>query len=201
MVSKAHIAFVADGAAEQTKDLPAAERTEIGLPVAARIDARVAALDSNGNHLVELGSKEVPVVVIGPARATPMPAPVPVPHTTQVTVHAGERPIYLRWWPYAAGTVAFAAAASYFAYRTHSDADDLRDIEAHSPMHTFNDAKSVEDRGHRDALITNIGFGIAGALAVTTGVMYLLMPRDHVETRVTAVPLTGGAAIVWGGHL
>jgi hypothetical protein len=59
----------------------------------------------------------------------------------------------------------------------------------------------ITDRGRRDTLLTNIGFGVTGACAIAAGVMYLMRPRDHGETRVTAIPLAGGGAVVIGGTL
>jgi hypothetical protein len=48
-------------------------------------------------------------------------------------------------------------------------------------------------------LLTNIGLGVTGAFAIAAGVMYLTTPRDRTETRVAAVPLSGGGAVVLGG--
>lgn len=200
MVAKAHVVFSIDGGPEQVKDVAAEGRTEIALPAGARIDARVAAVDAHGNHLVELGSTEVPIVIIGEAKPVVAAKPAARPVTTRI-VPAAPRPIYLQWWPYAAGAVVFVGAAGYFAWQTHSDANELDRLNAQSAFHNFSDAKTVEDRGHRDALLTNIGLGITGALALTAGVFYLAIPRDHLETHVAAVPLPGGAAFVFGGNL
>jgi hypothetical protein len=199
MVTKAHVVFAVDGGAEQTKDIAASERTDIVLPAGRRIDARVAALDAHGNHLVEIGSKDVPVVIIGeapPVVATPTPKVRPTP----AAAPAGPRPVYLRWWPYAAGAAVFGGITTYFAWSAHSAANDLEDLNRNSVFHTFGEAKAVEDRGRRDVLITNIGLGVTGACAIAAGVMYLMTPREHVETRVTAVPVHGGGALVLGGR-
>jgi hypothetical protein len=197
MVARAHVVFSVDGGAEQAKDVAASERTEIALPAGGRIDARVAALDVHGNHLVDLGSTDVPVVIIGekPA-AVAVPVVVPVP----AIVPAQPRPIYLRWWPYAAAAVAFGGAAGYFGWQARSDTSELQRLSADSVHHRFTEAQAVEDRGHRDVLFTNIGLGAAGAFAIAAGVLYLTAPRAHAESRVTAVPVRGGGAIVFGGN-
>ncbi|HET7504432.1 MAG TPA: hypothetical protein VFK02_25595 [Kofleriaceae bacterium] len=201
MVAKAHVVYAADGGAEQAKDVVASERTEIALPAAGRIDARVSALDDHGNHLVEIGSRDVPIVLVGkPRPALPVaPPPPPPPTHVAVLVHAAPRPVYLRWWPYAGAAVVFGAAAGYFAWSVHSDADELDRLNATSVQHPFGDARAVADRGQRDALLTNLGLGAAGAFALAAGVMYLTTPRDHVESRVTVVPVHGGGALVLGG--
>lgn len=199
MVAKAHVVFAVDGGPERTKDVVASERTDITLPAGGRIDARVSALDGHGNHLADIGSKEVPIVVIGEAR--PAPAAPPVTSPRPVLVHAVERPLYLRWWPYAGAAIVFVGVAGYFAWSVHSDADELDRLNASSVQHGFDEARAIEDRGHRHALYTNLGLGAAGACAIAAGVLYLMAPRDHLETRVAAVPVRGGGAIVWGGTL
>ena len=198
MVAKVHVVYTVDGGAEQAKDVVASERTEVTLPQARRIDARVSALDAHGNHLVEIGSKEVPVVIIGPA---PPPGPVaaPVVRPAPVAVSAAAQPIYLVWWPYAAGSAVFAGAAGYFAWSARSAAGDLDRLNADSVHHQFAEAKAVQDRGRRDVIVANIGLGLAGGLAIAAGVVYLVTPHARVETRVTAIPVPGGGAVVLGG--
>jgi hypothetical protein len=203
MVAAAHATFTVDGGPERGKDVDvdvAAERAEIALPPARRIDARIVALDIHGNHLVEIGSREVPIVIIG---EPPVVAPVrlPPPRRTAVVVRAEARPLYLRWWPYAAAAAVAAGATGYFAWAARSATDELDGIVAHSDTHPYGDARAVEDRARRDVLLTNIGLGVTGALAVAAGVLYLTTPRDRVETRLAAVPLPGGGALVLGGTL
>lgn len=199
MIATVHVVFAIDGGAEQTQDAVASKRTAIALPAGKRIDARIAALDEHGNHLADIGSKDVPIVIIG--EAAPVAAPVVVaPVARSRPEQAAERPIYLRWWPYAAVAGAFGAGAGYFAWSAHSDANDLTRLNGDSVHHPFSDAQAVERRGQRDALLTNIGLGAASAFAIAAGVMYLTTPRAHVEARVAAVPMQGGGAIVVGGR-
>jgi tetratricopeptide (TPR) repeat protein len=197
MIAKAHVVFAIDGGAERTKDAVASERTDVTLPAGRRIDARVAALDAHGNRLAEVGSKDVPIVII--SDAPPVVAPAPVPRPTRVVVHAAPRPYYLQWWAHAAVGGVFGVAAVYFAWSTLSDANELERLNADSALHQFAEAQAVEDRGHRHALFTNIGLGAAGAFGIAAGILYLTRPRDHMETRITAAPAPGGGAIVLGG--
>jgi hypothetical protein len=200
MVAKAHVAFAVDGGPERTKDVAASERTDITLPAGGRIDARVSALDDHGNRLVDIGSKEVPIVVIGEARPAPVvAAPAAAPPQAPVVVHPAERPLYLRWWPYAGAAIVFGGVAGYFAWSLHSDTGELDRLNAGSAQHGFDEARAIEDRGHRDALYTNLGLGAAAAFAIAAGALYLTAPRDRLEARVTAVPERGGGTIVWGG--
>ena len=198
LVAKAHVTFAVDGGAERSKDVVASERTELTLPAGRRIDARVAALDDHGNRVFEIGSKAVPIVIIGePPRAPPVVARAPV--VTREVVHVTKPPIYRRWWPYAAAGVVVGGAATYFGLAARSDSQELQRITSASGQHMFADATAVEDRARRNVWLANAGLIGAGALAVTAGVMFVLTPRDHVETRVTAVPVPGGGAVVLGG--
>jgi len=198
LVATAHVTFAIDGGAEQAKDVAARERTAIVLPAGKRIDARVAALDSHGNRLIEIGSKDVPIVLIGDAPAAPVVADTPRPVPPRVDAPARALPIYRRWWPYAAVSVAFGGAAAYFGHAAQSDTHELERITADSVHHTFTEALAVEDRARRNALFANVGLIGAGVFAVTAGVMFVVAPR-HAEARVAAVPVPGGGALVLGG--
>jgi hypothetical protein len=115
-------------------------------------------------------------------------------------VPAQPRPVYLRWWPYAAAGVATLAATGYFALAARSASGDLEGIIASSAQHHFGEARAVEDRGRRDALLTNIGLGVTGALAIAAGVLYATRPRDRVEVSSGVAPLPGGGQLVLGGR-
>ncbi|HET9619750.1 MAG TPA: hypothetical protein VFP84_00190 [Kofleriaceae bacterium] len=200
LVARAHVVFAVDVGAEQAKDVTASDRTLITLPAGGRIDARVSALDEHGNHLVELGSKDVPIVIIG---EKPAPAPVVTATAAPIAARGPARPlpIYRKWWPYATAAVVVGGVSGLFAYRTRRDSNDLQAVIDQSSVHTFGEAKKIQDRGDRDALITNLSAGVAGAFAITAGLMYLVAPRAHTETRIGAVPIAGGATVVLGGAL
>jgi hypothetical protein len=200
MVATAHVVFTVDGGAERSQDAEVgSDRTEVTLPAGRRIDARIAALDVHGNHLVDIGSRDVPVVIVGepPPPVVVVPAPPPPP----LVVRAAPRPVYARWWPYAAAGALALGATGYFALAARSETDDLQRIIADSAHHRFGDATAVEDRARRDVLLSNIGLGVTGALAIAAGALYLIAPRDRIETRVAVVPLAGGGALVLGGKL
>lgn len=198
MLARARVVFAVDGGAEDTKDVVASERTEVGLPAGRRIEARVWMLDVHGNHLIEIGSKEAPVVILG----EPPPAPVVVAPAPAVVakpvVHAPRRPLYLRWWPYATAAGVLGAGAGYFAWSARSDIQELDRLNADSVNHQFGEARTVEDRARRNLLVMNIGLGAAGACAIAAGILYVTKPRRS-ETRITAVPVAGGGAVVLGG--
>jgi hypothetical protein len=184
LVDKVRVRFAIDGRAEDTRDVAAAPRIEIALPAGTRTEIRLVALDAKGNRLVERGPLVVmressPVVVQQQPLSPPRPAP--------------RRPIYLRWWPYAGATALSGGATAYFGWSARSAARDLDsaadDLEA----------APIKARGERATRFTNIGLGVTGACAIATGVMFLLRPRG-TETRMAAVPVPGGGALVVGGN-
>jgi len=101
--------------------------------------------------------------------------------------------------------VVFAGAATYFGIDGLLAKSDLEALNADSPNHSFDEAKDLESRAKRGFLFSNIGYGVAGALAITATILYLTepdnpSPENSGGSRVTAVPLDGGGAIVFGGH-
>jgi len=202
MISRIEVTVRVDGAAEEAKldsKVSGQERVELALPAGARLDVRVAALDEKGNRLAELGSADVPIVIIGKAAKRDLITP------TKITKKSGppprERPFRWKWWVWGGGAVVFAGAATYFGIDGLVAKSDLEDLNANSPNHSFDEAKDLESRAKRGFLFANIGYGVAGALAITATILYLTEPDGPTkETRVTAVPLDGGGAIVLGGH-
>lgn len=197
MISRVRVSAVADGKPAQTFDRPGSERTTVELPEAARLEVQVAVVDEHGNRLAELGSHEAPIVILGKAppppplvRAPPPPPPARAP-----------RPLYLRWWTWAGGAAAFGAAAAYFGIDAVLAKRDLDHLNANSIEHSFDEAKDVESRARRDVLLTNIGWGVTGVLAVGATVLYLTESRPpRGERRVSIAPLRGGGTLVLGGR-
>ncbi|HSS01217.1 MAG TPA: hypothetical protein VLM79_29365 [Kofleriaceae bacterium] len=192
MVAHARVVYAVEGGPEQTEEVAVAERTEIPLHAGLRIAARVAVLDEHGNQLVERGSDAPIVITVAPP---PVVAPPP---PAVVHVRAVARPIYVRWWPYAAAGVVLGGAAGYFAWSAYQTASDLQQLDRESTLHSWREADELRDRGKRETLLANIGFVAAGAFAVTAGVMAVVRPGS--ETRMVAAPLPGGGALAVGGR-
>ena len=199
MIARVRATAIVDGKPEQRFDRPASERTTIELPAGARIDVQVAVVDDQGNRLAELGSRDVPIVIVGKAPPVPVvvapapkrPPPPPPPRAP--------RPLYLRWWLWSGAAIAFGGAATYFGIDAVLAKRELDDLNRHSVDHEFGEAKDVEAHARRSTLLTNIGYGTAGALAVTAAVLYLTEPRAKRGERLTVAPVRGGGAIVFGG--
>jgi hypothetical protein len=208
MVAKARVIVVADDGPEQTLEAEGKNRVTIQLPAAKRLDLRVAALDDKGNRLVELGSADVPIVIISsgavvtdrtierpPPPPPPPPPPAPPDH---------ERPIYLQWWLWGGAAVALGGIGTGFGIAAISNKHDLEALNAESQQHQFREAKDVESRMRRDVLLTNIGYVAAGAFAVTAGVLFVTRPRAAAVTEngtsVAPIPVQGGGVVVMKGH-
>lgn len=67
MVARARVAIVVDGKPEQMLD----GIGTIELPAGTRLDLRVTVLDARNNRLVEIGSSDVPIVIVSSRGAAP----------------------------------------------------------------------------------------------------------------------------------
>ena len=205
MIAKIQVTVKVDGGAETKLEGAGKDKVTIDLPSGGRLDLRVAALDEKGNHVAELGTTEVPIVIIGKAKVedkTPHDVKVVVgeQHPRPTPKPVKERGFFWKWYVWGGAAVVFGGTATYFGIDGLRAKSDLEDLNRSSPNHSFDEAKSTERRARRDFLIANIGYGVAGAFAIGAAILWLTEPKQPTEQRVTAVPLDGGGAIVFGGH-
>jgi hypothetical protein len=115
----------------------------------------VHALDADGNRV---WIESVGVVV--------MPPP-PVR-----TIHVAT-PSYARWqtWAIAGGVALVAGGIS--AWRFTVDQNQWNTLRAEDGQHDFSQLQALESRGRQWGLAADIGFGIAGAAAITAAIAYL----------------------------
>lgn len=201
MVARMRVTFTVDGGPEQTREGTGKERITIELPEAERLDLRVAALDTMGNRVAEVGTVDVPIVIIGkPAVKVPdkqivvaPPRPPPPPPK--------QRPTYLQWWLWGGATVVFAGTASVFGLAAITAKSDLEHLNATSPSHTFDEAKDLESTARTRVLVANIAYGAAAVCGVTAVILYLTRPDGTPDRRtaIVPVPTTRGAALVLEG--
>ena len=115
MIAKARVYVRVDGGKEQTLEGTGHKKIAIDLPKGKRLDLRVQALDENGNRVAQLGTADVPIVIVGPQGE---PHGVVTEHGPIVEHEhvrdAPARPLYLRWWLWGGAAVAlmFPLAAS-----------------------------------------------------------------------------------------
>ncbi len=159
------------------------DRTARGLVVtlpdagAGAVAMTVSAVDAAGNVLWT-GSVQLVAV-----------APPPRHHRV---------PRWARWPTWTAVAVVAGGASAYFAWRVKQDQDDLDRLNADSGQHSFDEARTVQDRGKRDALLTNIGVG-ATLAAATAAVIAAVIDRSGVEVQ-PAVSAAGGASVSVAVH-
>lgn len=202
MIVGAKVYFVADKKAEETLEAEGHGKITIELGTGKRIDLRLHAVDQYGNRVVELGSKDVPIVITSSGAETKIiekdrervvkkePPPPEEP-----------RSWYFQWWTWGAATVVTAGVGGYFAWRTRSDLQQLDYLNANSLAHPWGDAQDVERRARRDLLVTNISAGVAGAFAIGTIILYVTRPTtSETQVRAAITPTRGGGAVVLGGH-
>jgi len=205
MIARARVTFAVDGGAEQTREGTGKERITLELPDGARIDLRIAALDTMGNRVAELGTADVPIVIIGSKKAGSdikrvgtkldrlvLPPPPPPPQ---------QRPLYLQWWVWGGATVVFAGAGSVLGLAAITAKNDLAELNATSPSHTFDEAKELESTARNRVLFTNITYGAAAVCGITAAILYLTRPRATTERRTAIVPVPvgrGGAIVLEG---
>jgi hypothetical protein len=203
MVARARVAVVVDGKPEQMLDGVGT----IALPAGARLDLRVTVLDANGNRLVEIGSSDVPIVIVG-TNATGSSTNVgkkPPPAKKVVAGPVRERPLYLAWWLWGGAAVAFAGVGTGFGIGALQAKSDLEELNATSTAHSFDDATAIEDSIRTRVLVTNISYGVAIACGVTAAILFLTKPstperNDRSSISIAPAPTRGGGAIVLGGE-
>lgn len=197
MITHVRFRVKADARPVTSFERPLSGRTslELPLPRGERFDIQVAALDAKGNRLAELGTLEVPIVIV----AKPVPvASKSLPYSA-VAAPSSSRPLYARWWMWGGASVVVAATSAYWGLAGLSAADDLKALQANSARYSFDEARSVENRARRDLLISNVGFGIAGVLAVTATVFAWTSNRPE-RPRLTVGPHGDGATLAIGGR-
>jgi hypothetical protein len=196
MVARAKVTFSVDGGAEQTREGTGKERITIPLPDGARIDLRVAALDTMGNRVAEIGSADVPIVIIDAKTDVEKIDVVPPPPPPRPK----QRPTYLQWWVWGGATVVFAGTGSVLGLAALTARNDLAELNATSPSHTFDEAKQVESTARNRVLFANIAYGAAAVCGVTAVILFLTRPRETEQrTAIVPVPVGRGGALVLEG--
>ena len=195
MVARARVAYVVDGQPEKMLD----GIGTIDLPAGARLDLRVTVLDASGNRLVEIGSSDVPIVIVSstalpPGKAKPAKKPVAGP--------AHERPLYAKWWLWGGAAIAFTGAGAGFGIAALEAKSDLEALNSTSSAHSFDEATAVEDKIRTRLLLSNISYGVAIACGVTAAILFLTKPSsaERSSISVAPAPTRGGGAIVLGGE-
>ena len=131
----------------------------------------------------------------------PGPAPTVTPPTvapvTPVVVRRQESGSALTYWPaWTVLALGLAAGGTGLAMGllSRKNAEEASDLG--QPTST---AESKHDTAKTQALTANIMFGVAGAAAITAGVLFYVGSRRTGTTTAGIVPLRGGALVHVGG--
>lgn len=185
--------------------------TELRVPVPGiqRREVIASLHDRQGNELAVFGSAATPLVLPG----TPLGSAV---RGADTTLAGGElslvgtqgpqrtqRSLLARWPVWAGATAVFAGTGIYFGLRTRAAERDFDVLKRADPPPTFAAARDAGDRIDRNALLTNISFGVAAATGVV-GVIMFVRGRRTAETpsaptaQLGATPVSGGALATLG---
>ncbi len=209
MIASAKVTFTVDRGAEQVLEADGKQRISLELGIGKRIDLRLHGLDRHGNRVVELGSKDVPIVITSSGATTPVVEPVDrdrlVTKKDQRAAPEAPRSWYAQWWVWGIATGVATGVTGYFAWRTYDGVRELDYLNDNSLAHPFSDAQAVESAAKRDLLVANISAGAAGAFALGAVILFFTRPRDpHEEASqsvsVSVAPTDRGGAFVLGGR-
>jgi hypothetical protein len=193
--------FRVDKRPEQVLAADGEGRIKVELETGKRLDVRLHAVDQYGNRVVELGSRDVPLVITSSGQTKQISDPNAGKGDSGPVEPATPRAWYAQWWVWGIATVVTTGVGGFFAWRTREDIQDLDSLNANSNVHRWADAQSVERSARRDLLITNISAGVAGAFAIGTILLYVTRPNaTETVPRAAVTPIPGGGAVVLGGH-
>jgi hypothetical protein len=162
-------------------------RIELLLPAEAPLVVQVAAIDLHGNAL-RLMTVERPATRPAAVAAARTAAPPP--------------PWYARWYPWAGAAALSGAATVYFGLEARSDQEELDAVIADSGNHSYDEARDIEERGDRHALLANVGAAVTGGLAVVSGILYLRGRHGAEPPALQVAPSAtpDSAALLIEGH-
>lgn len=104
-------------------------------------------------------------------------------------------PTPLRWPTWAGLALVAAGTGGYFSYRVGQAEDDLDALNADPGAHTADEARAIQDRGERDALVANVLYGVAGAAAIAAVLTLVLEPDDDPDVEVLPGASSDGASV------
>jgi hypothetical protein len=183
MVHGAEVVWLEDGSPKRGVRHGAAPYV-IPVPKQAELEIRVAAVDEFGNHIAEFGTARKPIT-IDTSNATDNVVPPKGDGGGEGggggERDSGGRPVIAKWWLWGGVAVVAAGAGTYFGLDVLSAKDEIEQLNTRSLMGEkiqFSDAKAIQDRGDRSALIANISLGIAGASAVAAVILLVTEPKS-----------------------
>jgi hypothetical protein len=179
LVASVHASLAPGGDSEEV-----GSRMELHVAQNAAAVATITLRDDHGNELVTRTEK---------LEAQALTATATTSAPTTETTHS--LPAAVRWPTWAGVAVVGGVAAVYFSYKVGKDKSDLDALNASSSMHSFDEARAIEDRGRKDSLFTNVSIGITLAAVAAAVVTYAIDDTHVVEVRPVASPGAAGASV------
>jgi tetratricopeptide (TPR) repeat protein len=177
----------AKGGAQRSVAGSGTERVDLTLPEGVS-RFMVAAIDKHGNRIAELGSEDRPLSVdIDWGGARPVGEDSRVAASPRSTDRGGGPPLYAHFAAWAGAAAVFGGVGIWAGLETRSAVDELDAITADSANHEFSEAQAVAERAQRRALVANVSFGLAGACAIVSGVLFFRRGGDSSGTERAAI--------------
>ncbi len=213
MVDGAEVSWVEDGQPKRSVKHGAAPFT-VPVPKRKKLELRVAAIDTFGNHIAEFGTERKPLVIDTTGRSEVIETPPQGGGDDHAdTGRAHGRPVIAKWWLWGGVAVAAASVGTYFGLDVLAAKQEIEDLNKKSqsgePVQ-FSQALAIQQRGDRSALVANISFGVAGAAAVAAVILFATEPKrghgadeqkDHAQRETHLMPALGAGqvGVVWAG--
>jgi tetratricopeptide (TPR) repeat protein len=145
----------------------------------------------------ELEAKQAP-----PPRPTPEPEPPPPPAPSAEAAQVALPPTgRVDAATVMAGCVSLASLAVGVVFAVKAVQDKPPANYETGVTGSYPDLKNQQDTAYREAIIADVGFGVAALGAVTTAVLYFARRRNPttVTSGVSVSPLVGGGALIVEG--
>ena len=193
MVAEARITDVRTG---ETIRVSGASELRVPVPGARRREVIASIHDRRGNELDAIGSKAVPIVVEATGAAQGAEPPGPGEPSPPRAARAPGRSIAGRWYVWLGAGALAGGAATYFGLGARAAERDLSALNQESEGVTFDEARAIEDRWRRDALVANISLGAAAVCGVVATILIVRdarRPARPARGALRVEPARGGA--------
>jgi hypothetical protein len=190
MAAKLRLSYPREDASMASLSIPfEAGKAMFDVPAQAGSTVALALLDRHGNVLQ---AWEVDELTAAPVVKRPI--------VGKIDMRSEPTPLWAKWWVWAGATGAVATVATVFGITSRSAQSDLDEVTANPGEHFYREAKALEDKAQFRANVANISFVVAGALGVTTGVMYWRGRNADSSLQVVPAGEGAGASVLLGGR-
>jgi hypothetical protein len=191
------------GISHRDRPLNGGDEVTIEVPNQLRATASVTVVDRFGNQLMDPvpAAPPPPDLEVAQAASSDDAPTSAVVMDDEAPSSGARRSLLGRWYTWGALSVASGATAAYFGGRARTRWAELDTVIDDSTTHTFAEAQALEQRGQRDALVSNIALGAAVTTAVISVALIVRGRRGSQPTqRLVPVATRDGAGVAIGGR-